>query len=88
MTTLGSKGIILTYDLAEVPDRAAPPAIALDAGNSSSRASMIAAERGPLKYESNERLAAEKTGAEGAGIPIFFMSSTSPHLDSEMWSIC
>ena len=66
MTTLGSIEINLDYDLAEVPDRAAPPVIALDAGNSSSRASTFAADWVPLKYELYERLAAEKISVECA----------------------
>ena len=58
MTTLGSIEINLDYDLAEVPDRAAPPVIAIDAGNSSSSASTFASDRVPWKYESYEHLAA------------------------------
>ena len=88
MTTLGFIRINLDYDLAEVPDRAAPPVIAIDAGNSSSSASTFASDRVTWKYESYERLAAEEIGADGARIPIFFMSSTSPRLDAGMWSIC
>ena len=86
MTTLGSIGINLDYDLAKVLDRAAPPAIALDAGNIASSASTFASDSVPRKYESYERLAAEKIGAEGARIPIF-ITSTSPRLDAGMWSI-
>jgi hypothetical protein len=85
MTTLGSIGINLDYDLA---DRAAPPVIALDAGNSSSSASTFASYRVPWKYELYERLAAEEIGTEGARIPILFMSITSPRLEAGMWSIC
>ena len=76
--------INLDYDLAEVPDRAAPPVIALDAGNSSSSASTVASDRVPWKYESYECLAVEEIGVEGARIPIFFISSTSPRLDARM----
>ena len=88
MTTLGFIRINLDYDLAEVPDRTAPPVIALDVGNSSSSASMLASDRVTWKYESYERLSVEKIGAEGARIPIHFMSSTSPRFEAEMWSIC
>ena len=88
MTTLGSIGINLDYDLAKVPDRTALLAIALDAGNSSSSASTFASDRVPYKYESYERLATEEIGAKGVRILIFFMSSTSPRLDAGMWSIC
>ena len=88
MTTLGSIGINLDYNLAKVPDRVAPPVIALDAGNSTSSTSKFASDRVPWKYESYERLAAEEIGVEGSRIPIFFMSSTSPRLDAGMWSIC
>ena len=88
MTILGSIGINLDYDLAKVPDRAAPPDIAPDAENNASNASTFAFDRVPWKYESYERLAAEEIGVEGSRIPIFFMGSTSPCLDMGMWSIC
>jgi hypothetical protein len=80
-------GINLDYDLGEVPDHAAPPVIALDAGNSSSSASTFASDRVPWKYESYERLATEEIGAKGARIPILFVSSTLPRLEAGMWSI-
>ena len=88
MTILGSIGINLDYDLAKVPDHAAPPTIALDGGNNASSASTFACDRVPWKYELYERLAAEEIGAAGARIPILFMSSTSPRLEAGMWSIC
>ena len=47
MITLESIGINLDYDLAKVPDHAAPPAIALDAGNSASSTSKFAFDRVP-----------------------------------------
>jgi hypothetical protein len=46
-TNLGSIGINLNYNLAEVPDHAAPPVIALHARNNSSSASMFAFDRLP-----------------------------------------
>ena len=88
MTTLGFIGINLNYDLAEVPDRAAPPVITLDGRNSPSNASTFAFDGVPWKYQSYERLAAEEIDAKGARIPILFMSSTSPRLKAGMWSIC
>jgi len=55
------------YDLAKVPDHAAPPAIALDAGNSTSNASTFAFDTGSTNRP-NATLACKENRPDGGRI--------------------